>query len=341
MYIRITKQHLDTTFSQSCSDFVAYLEKENEGKQPELQEHFFDQHNDRIAPEQVVKEIDGNTAKLKKQEPKFFALTINPSQRELKHINNDPNLLKQYVREVMKDYAASFHRDIPVSVDCIKYFAKLEYERTFKGFDREVKENQVFRAKIVRLENEIRMVERGEVSGNVKMMRKEIAKLNAQIPHYIDGQVVAQGMQKPGLQTHIHIIVSRKDVTNRYSLSPGSKYMESESRLNGKMVKRGFKRDQFYENAEKRFDTLFNYQRNYVESYGARKAFIHDPKIYFAHLLGLPTNERSAALKIMGAAGMHVPKLNIPSNKVEAALQAIKQFKKAIDVARSSSSIGI
>lgn len=341
MYISITKQHLDATFSQSCSDFVAYLEKENEGKQPELQEHFFDQNHDRLPPEQVIKEIDGNTAKLKKQEPKFFALTINPSQGELKHINNDPNLLKQYVREVMKDYAASFHRDIPVSVDCIKYFAKLEYERTFKGFDREVKENQVFRAKIVRLENEIRMVERGEVSGNVKMMRKEIAKLNAQIPHYIDGQVVAQGMQKPGLQTHIHIIVSRKDVTNRYSLSPGSKYMESESRLNGKMVKRGFKRDQFYENAEKRFDTLFNYQRNYVESYGARKAFIHDPKIYFAHLLGLPTNERSAALKIMGAAGMHVPKLNIPSNKVEAALQAIKQFKKAIDVARSSSSIGI
>tara|TARA_R110000868_G_scaffold184479_4_gene426100 strand:+ start:157 stop:1119 length:963 start_codon:yes stop_codon:yes gene_type:complete len=320
---------------------VVYLEKENEGKQPELQEHFFDHNHDRLPPEQVIKEIDGNTAKLKKQEPKFFALTINPSQRELKHINNDPNLLKQYVREVMKDYAASFHRDIPVSVDCIKYFAKLEYERTFKGFDREVKENQVFRAKIVRLENEIRMVERGEVSGNVKMMRKEIAKLNAQIPHYIDGQVVAQGMQKPGLQTHIHIIVSRKDVTNRYSLSPGSKYMESESRLNGKMVKRGFKRDQFYENAEKRFDTLFNYQRNYVESYGARKAFIHDPKIYFAHLLGLPTNERSAALKIMGAAGRYVPKLNIPTNKVEAALQAIKQFKKAIDVARSSSSIGI
>lgn len=191
MYISITKQHLDTTFSQSCSDFVAYLEKENEGKQTELQEHFFDQHKDRIAPEKVVKEIDGNTAKLKKQEPKFFALTINPSQRELKHINNDPKLLRQYVREVMKDYASSFYRDTPVSVDSIKYYAKIEYERTFKGFDREVKENQVYRAKIVKLENDIRKVERGEVSGNVKMIKKEIARLHAQIPHRIDGQVVA------------------------------------------------------------------------------------------------------------------------------------------------------
>lgn len=341
MYISITKQYLDTTFSQSSSDYVAYLEKENEGKLPEHQEHFFDQYNERIPSEQVVKEIDGNTAKLKKQEPKFYSITISPSQRELNHINNDPKLLKEYVREVMKDYAASFHRDNPVSVDSIKYYAKLEYERTFKGFDRQVKENQVYRAQIVKLENGIRKVERGEVAGNVKTLQNDIAMLNAQIPHRIDGKVVVQGMKKPGLQTHIHIIVSRKDVSNRYSLSPGSKYMESESKLNGKMVKRGFRRDQFYDNAEKRFDTMFKYKRNFVESYQARKTYIHDPKIYFAHLLGLPTNERSAAFKLMGTAGVHIPKLNIPTNKVEAALKAIKQFKKVMDVAKSSSSIGI
>jgi len=93
MYISITRQHMDTTFSQSSSDFVDYLEKENEGKRPELQEHFFDQYNDRLEPDRVIKEIDGNTAKLKKREPKFYSLTINPSQRELKAINNDPALL--------------------------------------------------------------------------------------------------------------------------------------------------------------------------------------------------------------------------------------------------------
>ena len=86
MYISITKQHLDNNFSQSASDFVDYLEKENEGVLPEMQEPFFDQNNDRIPPEQVVKEIDGNTAKLKKEEPKFYSLTINPSQQELKAI---------------------------------------------------------------------------------------------------------------------------------------------------------------------------------------------------------------------------------------------------------------
>ena len=137
MYISITRQHMDSTFSQSASDFVAYLEKENEGKRPELHEQFFDQYNDNIPPEKVVREIDGNTAKLKRREPKFYSLTINPSQRELKSINNDPALLRRYVREIMKDYAASFHRETPVRVDSIKYYAKIEHERTFKGFDRE------------------------------------------------------------------------------------------------------------------------------------------------------------------------------------------------------------
>ena len=341
MYISITKQHLNNNFSQSASDFVNYLEKENEDILPELQEPFFDQKNDHIPPEQVVKEIDGNTAKLKKVEPKFYSLTINPSQQELKAINNDPEQLKIYVREVMKDYAASFHRDQPVTVDDIKYFAKIEHQRTFKGFDREVRENQPYRAQIVRLENDVQKVERGELTGNLAAMQKKIAKLQSEIPHKLDGKPIEQGVKKPGFQTHVHIIVSRKDASNRYSLSPGSKYMGSQSKLNGKMVKRGFNRDLFYKRAEKTFDTLFNYKRNFVETYEARKSYIKDPHHYFAHLLGLPTNERSAAFKILGKAGVRVPQVNIPANKVQMALKTIKQFKKAMDIARSSSSIGI
>lgn len=341
MYISITKQHLNNNFSQSSSDFVDYLEKENEGVLPEMREPFFNQTTDEIPKEQVVKEIDGNTAKLKKVEPKFYSLTINPSQSELKAIDNDPELLKKYVREVMKNYAASFHRDQPVTIDDIKYFAKIEHERTFKGFDREIRENQPYRAQIVRLENDIRKVQRGELSGNVAAMHKKIAKLQSEIPHKLEGKPIEQGMKKPGFQTHVHIIVSRKDASNRYSLSPGSKYMGSESKLNGKMVKRGFNRDLFYKRAEKSFDTLFNYKRNFVETYEARKSYLKDPHHYFAHLLGLPTNERSAAFKILGKAGVRVPQVNIPTNKVQMALKTIKQFKKAMDLARSSSSIGI
>ena len=160
MYISITRQHLGNHFSQSAGDYVAYLEKENEDRSPEDREQFFDQNNDQVSPERVVEEIDKNTAKLKKREPKFYALTINPSQRELRHIGNDPDKLRQYVREVMKDYAAAFHRDREVTVDDIKYFAKIEHERRFKGFDRQVKENQPYRARIAKLENDLRKLER-------------------------------------------------------------------------------------------------------------------------------------------------------------------------------------
>lgn len=339
MYISITSQHVD--ISQSASGFVDYLEKENEGKLPELQEHFFDQYNDRIPPEQVVREIDGNTAKLKKKDPKFYSLTINPSQRELKAINNDPALLRSYVRETMKDYAASFYRETPVSVDSIKYYAKVEHKRTFKGYDRQIKENQPYRAKIAKLENDIRKVERGELKGSTKKMQREIKRLKAEIPHRINGEIIKQGMTKPGLQTHVHIIVSRKDITNKLSLSPGSKYMESDSLLNGKPVKRGFKRDHFFENAEKTFDRLFNYKRNYVETYAARKSFTKDTTKFFAKLMGLPANEKSAAFKILGKAGVRIPNLNIPTNKVQLAVKTFKQLKKAMRLAQRAGSIGI
>ena len=184
-------------------------------------------------------------------------------------------------------------------------------------------------------------MERGEFKGNVKQLERKIERLKEEIPHRIDGKIIEQGMKKPGLQTHVHIVVSRKDITNRFSLSPGSKYMESESKLSGKTVKRGFKRDQFFEKAEKTFDRLFGYDRNYVETYTARKTFIKDPHRYFARLLKLPTNERSAAFKLLGKAGVNIPNLNIPKSKVELALKTVKHFKKAMDTARNAGSIGI
>ena len=341
MYISITKQHLDTTFSQSSSDFVAYLEKENKDKEPELQEHFFDQYNDHVSPKHVVKDIDGNTSKLRKNAPKFYSLTISPSQRELKHIGNDPDKLRQYVREVMKDYANSFYRDTPVSVDSIKYYAKIEYERSYKGFDKEIKENQPFRAQISKLEYDLVKIRTGKLQGNSKAIEKTIEQLKAKVPHRMDGKMIGQGMKKQGFQTHVHIIVSRKDVTNTLSLSPGSSHKASEAILNGNTVKRGFNRDEFFENAEKTFDKLFKYNRNFVESYSAHKMYSKDTYKFFAHLMALPINEKSAAFKIMGKSGMHIPNLNIPTSQVQLALKAFKQLKRTIDVVKNASSIGI
>ena len=341
MYITITRQHMGNTFSRSSADFVAYLEKENEGKHHDLREPFFDQHNNNIDAKTVVKEIDANTDRLKKTEPKFYSITINPSQRELRAMNNDPALLRHYVREVMKDYAASFNREKPVSVDQIKYYAKIEHQRLYKGRDKEIQENRPYKAEIAKLRNDIRKVDRGELRGNIPKLEKRIEKLQQKMPHKIDGKPIEEGIKKPGHQMHVHIVMSRKDVTNRNSLSPGSSYKASEAQLNGKMEKRGFRRDEFFERAEKTFDRVFQHQRGFTESYKARNLLDKDPKAYFAQLMGLPANERAAALKVLGKAGAKVPLPNIPKSKVELAKKTLEQLKKGIDIAQKSSSIGV
>src|SRR5690606_8861470 len=102
MYIAITRQHLGDNYHGSASDFVKYLEKENEGKALEEQELFFNQTENDIDAQRVIAEIDANTAKLSKRDPKFYSIMVSPSQAELKHIGNDPEKLKQYTRELMK-----------------------------------------------------------------------------------------------------------------------------------------------------------------------------------------------------------------------------------------------
>lgn len=99
-------------YSQSSAGFVSYLEKENEGLENEGMEHFFNQYEDKISAEGVVREIDGNTAKLEKTEPRFYSITVSPSKYELNRLQNHSEDLKKYTREFMKDYVTCFNREI-------------------------------------------------------------------------------------------------------------------------------------------------------------------------------------------------------------------------------------
>ena len=343
MYITITAQKLGGNYSQSSADFVGYLEKENEGLEQRDMEHFFNQYGDEISAEEVVKEIDGNTAKLKKKEPKFYSITVSPSKYELRKLQNNSQDLKTYTRELMKDYVASFNREIngrPITIDDIKYYAKIEHQRTFKGTDFQIKENQPYASKILQLKTEIRNIQDGRAEGNINKMKKEIAKLERQAPHQQNGKRIVQGMAKDGNQSHIHIIVSRKDASNSVSLSPGSKHKASEVEMHGKKVKRGFDRDTFFAKAEKTFDKTFGYKRNYAETYKAKKTFVKNPNLYFSALLKLPANEKALAFKMISKSGLPI----VPSIPVTQALLAMKIFNKlrrGAEVAIKSSSIGI
>lgn len=339
MYITISKQHQGENFSGSVRDFVNYLEKENEELNLEQQEYFFDQTNDRISAEEVITEIDSNTTKLNKKDPKFYSMVVSPSQSELKAINNDPEKLRHYVREIMKDYAASFHRNKRVTADDIKYYAKIENQRTYKGKDKEIRENQPYATKILELKKEMRTIERSESSGNIKTIKKEIERLEKEAPHKINGKRIVRGMKKEGMQNHVHIIVSHKDVTNTFKLSPLTQHKEAETILNGKTIKQGFNRDKFFEAAEKTFDKTFYYKRNFMESYKARNVLDKDPKRFLALLAGLPITEKQATIKMLYTAGVKVP--IIPTNKVQLAYKALMKLKRGIGTAIESGSIGI
>ncbi|RFN60300.1 MobB family relaxase [Marixanthomonas ophiurae] len=343
MYITITPQKLGSKYAQSSADFVGYLEKENQGLKQQEMEHFFNQYSDEIPAEEVVKEIDGNTAKLKKKEPKFYSITVSPSKYELNRLQNNSQDLKTYTRELMKDYVASFNREIngrAITIDEIKYYAKIEYQRTFKGTDKEIRENQPYATKIVQLKNKIRTIEQGRREGDIKWMEKQIAKLERQAPHQQNGKRIVQGMPKSGNQSHIHIIVSRKDASNTFSLSPGSKHKASEVKMHGKKVKRGFDRDTFFAKAEKTFDKTFGYKRNFAETYKARKTFVKNTNAYFNALMKLPANEKALAFKIIGKTGMPILP-NIPVSQTQLALRVFKRLRRGAEVAIKSSSIGI
>ncbi|WP_282165090.1 MobB family relaxase [Cellulophaga baltica] len=343
MYITITPQKLGGNYSQSSADFVGYLEKENQGLEQQDMERFFNQFGDEISAEEVVKEIDGNTAKLKKKEPKFYSITVSPSKYELRKLQNNSQDLKHYTRELMKDYVASFNREIngrPITINDIKYYAKIEHQRTFKGTDKQVKENQPYATKILQLKTEARNIQDGRLNGNIRKIEKQIVKLEREAPHQQNGKRIVQGMAKAGNQSHIHIIVSRKDASNSVSLSPGSKHKASEVEMHGKKVKRGFNRDEFFAKAEKTFDKTFEYKRNYVETYKAKKTFVKNPNLYFSALMKLPANEKALAFKIISKTGLPVVP-SIPVSQAQIALRVFKRLRRGAEVAIKSSSIGI
>lgn len=339
MYIAISAQKMASTYQASVSNFVSYLQKENDNLTTELQEHFFDQNNDRVSPNMVIEKIDRNTAKLSKQEPKFYSIVLSPSARELAHIENSSEKLKAYTRAIMQDYVKAFYRDFEVSVKDIRYYAKIEHQRFYKGFDKEVRNNAVYRNKIAKLQHDLVKIRKGQLEADPKSIQKKIKKLEAQIPHRLNGQIIKEGMLKPGMQKHVHIIISKKDVTNTFRLSPGAKAKESETSLNGKTVKTGFNRDQFYQDAEKTFDKLFGYQRNYVEQYQARKVLQANPALFFKVLLKMPTSQKNIAFQILRKQGMPIP--SIPLSQSQLAFKTLIRLKKQIQIAVRSSGIEI
>lgn len=137
------------TNTGSSHFLVNYLKHEaREEKQQERagpgQAIFFDQHREDIRAEEVQERIDGNVQGVQKGKPLFHSLVISPSQDELRHLNNDPDKLKTYTRQVMENYAANFtqKRKEPLTSENLVWYATIHRSRHYSGLDDAVQTGQ-------------------------------------------------------------------------------------------------------------------------------------------------------------------------------------------------------
>ena len=77
------------------------------------------------------------------------------------------------------------------------------------------------------------------------------------------------GDLKPGLQSHVHIIVSRKDITNKIKLSPLAAQKNNMNKMpkGQEEAQVGFDRNKWTETCEQKFDQRFKFQRDLTDSY--------------------------------------------------------------------------
>lgn len=235
----------------SCSKYGFYLNKENQeylkANQPEKQQMFFTNQSNNISTINAIDLIDKNAKGkgLKKAQDKYFTVTLNFSDKELRHIAkqvssksiktiDDLNTneykaynkaVRDYTRKAMRNYADNFNKEI--KANDIVWTAKIEHQRKFQGKDGQV------------------------LNGRAK-----------------------SGQLKPGLNTHVHITVSRMHKDYRISLSPLANARDSKNLvLNGKSVKGGFDRSNWKQLNEDTFDKHFNYNRPLDEKFKTLNTF--------------------------------------------------------------------
>jgi hypothetical protein len=145
MFINITDSK-EAANKGSSSGLVHYLEKENRLYNKEEPEYWFNGQQVRVEPYEVRRSIDGNIAKLSKDDAKFFLVNISPSHKEIAFLKEQygedgaKEQMKGFAVRVMDAYARNFNRDGINSHEDLVWFAKMENYRYYSHKDPEVKQ---------------------------------------------------------------------------------------------------------------------------------------------------------------------------------------------------------
>ena len=215
-----------------CRALVEYLLKESLEDKP-YYDTFFSHEEDYVPPVTVMQKIDSNHKKLMKGDDKFYMLSINPSQDEAAHLIRKVTgkQVTEFEQLTVEEQEKVIHELKNYSRNCMDLYAEnFRREKTKSGKD------LVYFGRV-------------ETERHYRNSDEEVK----------EGQAKS-GDRKPGLQLHVHIIVSRNDVTQTVRLSPLARSKGSFNELNGKKVMVGFEHMEWKSRCADRFISMYGYK---------------------------------------------------------------------------------
>lgn len=247
MYTKLDqiKNSKDTSLNNtgSCQRIMNYLFDSDK-----IDGKFFNQFATNITKKKAVEIIDNNVKGLKKEELKFYSLTINPSKQELESIKNDPDKLVSFTRNAMSDFAKNIANH-KINPDDLVWTAIIHDKRHYTNLDKfkfEKKEGISFPFKTL----------------------EDIQSWNVNNPN--TPCPFEQDAIKEGNNAHIHIIVSRKNFE-----------MDKTITLHGRNSKDKFNLLSWQASNQKRFQDQFNFKKgeNLFKAYHEKIIDKHISKI--------------------------------------------------------------
>ena len=216
----------------SCHDLVRYLQKESGDRMS-----FFSHTEQDVSPEKVIGDIDANRSKLSANDAKFYMLSLNPSRSEQIHlIGREVGSLEELTPEERQAVFRKLERFTRSAMD--EYAANFQRDSVRSGGD------LLYYAKI-------------ETQRTYSPTDEEVKKGMAKI-----------GEVKPGLNLHVHVLVSRKSLDGKVKLSPAAKSAGNSWELEGRgTVRRGFSHENWKVRVQERFNADFQYQAAETDCY--------------------------------------------------------------------------
>jgi len=130
------------------------------------------------------------------------------------------------------------------------------------------------------------------------------------------------GNLEPGI--HIHVIVSRKDLTGKFKLSPMTNHRGETSGV----IKSGFNRDAFFRDCEKIYDTTFGFQRRIVDTYDYLNTMKHGNEAEKSVMVRAAVKEEGICEKITDALAERAARLAREAASAEAKKQREEELAR-------------